>query len=507
MDARVTERQTSTQEGVIVLDNLKLQRYGDWPYGFFVNISIGVPPQEVIVQLTGGGITWVPDSETQCIRETLKCEIIHSYGAYNQSLSDTSRFIPIDGGFRSKTTIEGHFIYDTLLWGGIQMGGFPFLATTVFSDVPQLGLGASPRHFSYLTKDTDAYKFEGKSLGTLQAIFDARRIGVMGFAMYYDAYEVNSSQIMLGAIDTEKYEAPIVTYTQETQKEVGRFTTRRFSFSRYIGDDKTVEIDNLKTAIALGDSNIRFPDFIQNLILVAMNASQSNVGWYVNCEAAEKLDLSLDFEFDDINITLTAKDLIGRIEERTEAQEDLECRVFLDTLEYGGELLDEESADIYLGIPFLRVAYVWLDYQNNQTSLAKARQRIAISNIVKIEKGGITTTLAKQNFTSVRNGTGEGPPPGGGNGDGSSKPPVAAIAGGSVGGIVVLGAIGYLAFVFWLRKRKQPEIPLVPMGELEGRQKFELGPDHGKSELPDGGQELYRRELPADHEYPTELPG
>ncbi|KAF3221494.1 hypothetical protein TWF106_006094 [Orbilia oligospora] len=508
--AIVTERQTPIQEGVVILDNLKFQKlYGSQSYGLFVNISIGFPLQEVTVQLNGGGLTWVPSSYTisdyNC-RGSLDCDIIQSYGAYNPSLSTTTEAIDVIGAINTQVLVNGDLTYDTLSVGGIRIGGFPFMAAVIFSDVPPLGLGASPGSFG-ITKGssggTDDLRLEIKSLGTLQAIYDAQKIDVKGFAMYYDAY------------DTEKYEAPIVTYTQKTQQEVGRFNTRRVSFSKSPNDNQPIMFENLRTTIVIGDSNIRFPDILRESVLLALNATSSGLEWYVNCETAEKLNFSLDFEFDDrVNITLTAKDLIGRVEERAGVQKDLGCKVFLDTLEDDGEFIPGNPTTMYLGIPFMRVAYVWVDYQNNQTSIAKAKQRVANSNIVKIEEGGIKVTLEKDNVGRgpISNGTEEEPPPKGSDErkprDENNKVPIAAIAGGLVGGIAVLGAIGYLLFVLWKKRRQQlPEIPPVPMEELDGHQKVELDTGHKTSELPDVGQEGYLRELSADYEQPRELSG
>ncbi|KAF3282348.1 hypothetical protein TWF970_001759 [Orbilia oligospora] len=419
----------------------------------------------------------------------------------NPSLSTTSEPIDIIGAINTRVDVNGEMAYDTLSVGGIRIGSFPFMAAVVFSDVPPLGLGASPGSFGVTEGSpdgTDDLRLEIKSLGTLQAVYDAQRI-----------------EITLGGVDTEKYEAPIVTYTQKTQREVGRFNTRKVSLSKSPGDNQPVVLENLRTTILIGDSNIRFPDRLRNSVLLALNATSSGLEWYVNCETAEKLNFSLDFEFDDrVNITLTAKDLIGRIEERVGAQEDLGCKVFLDTLEDDGEFIPENAAAMYLGIPFMRVAYVWVDYQNNQTSVAKAKQRVANSNIVKIEKGGIKATLEKDNVGRgpIGNVTEEEPPSESSDEhepeDENNKVPIAAIAGGLVGGIAVLGVIGYILFVLWKKKHQQlPEIPPVPMEELGGHEKFELDPGHKRSELPDAGREGYHRELPADYEQPRELSG
>ncbi|KAF3220673.1 hypothetical protein TWF679_008869 [Orbilia oligospora] len=411
-----------------------------------------------------------------------------SYGAYNPSLSTTTEAIDVIGAINTQVLVNGDLTYDTLSVGGIRIGGFPFMAAVIFSDVPPLGLGASPGSFG-ITKGssggTDDLRLEIKSLGTLQAIYDAQKIDVKGFAMYYDAY---------GRSSADEF---------EPDNPWGR---------RY---RKPIMFENLRTTIVIGDSNIRFPDILRESVLLALNATSSGLEWYVNCETAEKLNFSLDFEFDDrVNITLTAKDLIGRVEERAGVQKDLGCKVFLDTLEDDGEFIPGNPTTMYLGIPFMRVAYVWVDYQNNQTSIAKAKQRVANSNIVKIEEGGIKVTLEKDNVGRgpISNGTEEEPPPKGSDErkprDENNKVPIAAIAGGLVGGIAVLGAIGYLLFVLWKKRRQQlPEIPPMPMEELDGHQKVELDTGHKTSELPDVGQERYLRELSADYEQPRELSG
>ncbi|KAK6535857.1 hypothetical protein TWF281_000107 [Arthrobotrys megalospora] len=502
-------RRNTTQGQITILDNLKLQRYGfvGHSYGFLMKLSIGIPPQDVTVKLTGDDLTWVPlqlDEETRCKPNDREgCQIVDTYGIYNPFLADASEMVVVDGPPQSglPDDIQGVPAYGKISLDGIQVQDFTFIAARTFAGTPQLGIAVRSSEVISPSRGSEVAR-----LGLLAAIQRQQLIDVVGIGIYYDAYDINLSQITLGAVDTEKYELPMVTYTWPTRGEVGGLVTQRVTLST--GNAASVSLTNQRTFITLGESDIRVPESLRNSILEALDTHRDTNGTYfVNCDAAEKLDFSLDFEFDGINITLTAKDLIGRVQEANQT----ECRVFLDSSESSGTVanIDGVSATLYLGIPFLRVAYVWLDYQNNQTSLAKAKQRITTSKYVKIKEDGIVATLGEQKATPPETEpppeTEVPPPPNESNRTEPDKPPVGAIAGGTVGGVIALALIGGL--IFWRMKRDPdvPGLPPPPMGELDGDQRHELAAAHGKSEVL--GSEEYSKELPASNQFPAELPG
>ncbi|KAF3291021.1 hypothetical protein TWF970_000274 [Orbilia oligospora] len=425
------------------------------------------------------------------------CDILDKYGIYNQFLPNTSGVSISNatvGGYSSSSYISGVPALGRFGLGSLQIEEFTFLAAETYSEIPELGLGGRSLNSIVLGQDSVIPRF-----GLLAAIWRQELIEVMGLGLSYDAYvssDLNLSQITLGAVNTQKYDPPMRTYTWPNRDGVGELATRKVTLST--GNISSLSLTNQSTVIILEEPNILVPRIYRDSLLKAMDAYEGSTGnFYVDCNAAENLDFSLNFEFDGINITLTAKDLIGKVQEANEPQ----CRVFLGSSESPAKLYSRASATLFLGIPFLRVAYVWLDYQNNQTSLAKARQRVTTNSYVKINKDGIVATLGEQNDT---------PPemeepylPSDNNKTETNKSPVAAIVGGSVGGIIVLGII--VCLIFWKRKRDIPRLqpPDPPIGELEGYQRYEMAAPQGRFELV--GSEVYPKELPADRG-PVELP-
>ncbi|KAF3226407.1 hypothetical protein TWF191_004669 [Orbilia oligospora] len=84
LETSTTVRQDAVQLGIVVLDNLKLQRYGSndlgWSYGFLVNILIGSPSQDIIARITGDDVSWVPIkfNDSPCDAPT-QCDIVNAY--------------------------------------------------------------------------------------------------------------------------------------------------------------------------------------------------------------------------------------------------------------------------------------------------------------------------------------------------------------------------------------------------------------------------------------------
>ncbi|KAF3140783.1 hypothetical protein TWF594_006282 [Orbilia oligospora] len=479
LETSVTVRQDAAQPGIVVLDDLKIQESfvlfpSDsymaamiWSYGFLVNISIG------------DDVGWVPIkfNDSPCDAPT-QCYIVNTYGIYNQVLASSSRVSiysgPSQGGFDDFA--EGFPASGKLGLGGFQLDNFTFIAARFFVRIPKLKLGMKALDTIRVRRNQEI-----PGLGFLAALWRQGLIEVMGFGMYYDAYNINSSQITLEAVDTEKYDRPIVTYEWSSRNEVGGLLTRRFSSS--VGDTVVFSSTNQRTFVVPSEPNIRIPKVYRDYILESINGHlDSDEIPYVDCRAAENTKFSLEFEFDRINITLTAKDLIGRVSKANKTQ----CRVFVESSEDGRIIYDGISASLYLGIPFLRVAYVWLDYQNSPTSLAKARRRVTTTNFVKVDKGGIISALQKQKVASSE----------------ARRLSVLDMA-------PLLAAIGVCLgiFVFWaisISKKQKRDI-LPPAGELDRLEQQETAAAHGKSEV-SGSQDCVQ-ELQGDYDHPVELYG
>ncbi|KAF3196079.1 hypothetical protein TWF225_000427, partial [Orbilia oligospora] len=285
---------------------------------------------------------------------------------------------------------------------------------------------------------------------------------------------INSSEITFSTVDINKYQLPMVTYDWPRQKPVtgGGVMTASVGFSRN-GTLETV-LNNQPTIISLGQPTIGLPAQLLNTILKSVNAVESKEKdglWSIECEKIKDMDLSLDIRFEGLNITLTAEDFMVKVpkpsnilqEEGEDKEEEEDCRIFLET-------------------------YVWMDYQNNQTSIAKSKQRVTNSTLISIGSDGIFYTFGDQKYgspdeevrplarpsdyesgTSIYNYIFE-------------NPSMKMIIGATIAGAAVLTAVGVLVLAVLVGSRAEiPQLPPVP--ELEGAERCELNADHGWSEV------------------------
>ncbi|KAF3174750.1 hypothetical protein TWF225_009472 [Orbilia oligospora] len=509
LDVQVV-RQNATGKGVVVFSNITLQPYGGSSYGFLVEAPIGTPPQTVTLRLTGEWINWIPSYFKSTLSVPPNCSIINctvpsSLTLWdNGSMSSTYREPdpPIQQNF---STLRGGWItYDRLSMGDLRLSSLPFIAAEVSNEFPQLGLGM--RFVDWLNSNRG-----DQNLGLLQAVFKEGLIEVEGLGVYLGAYDENSSQITLGGIDIAKYEAPMTVFTPQ-HIDGGSVIFEKVSVV-YLTEDSSqnyvVQNRNIGDAIVyflIGDPDIRVPGYLRSPILQSLEAYElierntNDSVWYMDCERIGYRQISLKFESQGMSITLTTKDLVGKVDlkagdwwfnssvpySKKEA-----CRIFVSPSESYRDATNDDikEGSIFLGHPFLRFAYMWFDYQNGQIGLAKAKQGVGISNITKIQEDGIIATVGRSGAIVFGDST-------------SSQPNVKVIVGSAIGGIMIT-----------------PEIPPVPTTELEleGQAKFEMPAKHGNcevvgsggypNELPEEDQQEYRRELPASHAFPVELPG
>ncbi|EGX53581.1 hypothetical protein AOL_s00006g447 [Orbilia oligospora ATCC 24927] len=290
------------------------------------------------------------------------------------------------------------------------------------------------------------------------------------------------------------------------------------------------------TALLLGESDIRVPEYLYDWLIQRMGVTyqlreknSNKTIWYTDCLNANHITISLNITLRNIHIALTSEHLIGKVDlsygewqhvgsSYGESATGEACRIFLGlSKDYERINANAPKADIYLGDPFFRAAYVWFDYQNNQTGFAIPKQDVRASGITGIRADGIVATVGwngaailapNTSYLSGWNPSKSGP-----------RVNIQVLAGSIVAGLIFIGAVASWAFWLVLRKQNAPEMPPAPTAglELEGQAKFEMPAKHGNcevvgsggypNELPEEDQQEYRRELLASHAFPAELPG
>ncbi|KAK6515204.1 hypothetical protein TWF506_007548 [Arthrobotrys conoides] len=444
-----------------------------------------------------------------------------------------------DNGFKSSTyrNPESHFrslvspssyaytIYDRFSLGDLQLPSIPFLAGSFEDDFPQLGFGVG------VNGDPTPW--------FLQSVVEEGIVDVKGVGVYLDSYEKNSSQIIFGGIDTSKYKAPMIVYqfNSSSESDLAALTPSEISFETTDTSFSPPTLKAPRTYLLFGEPDIRLPEYLYDKLHDEIYAYEliegrsNNTVSYIDCYFINYINISLNVQFPGINITLGLKDLVGKVDLRNgewrwkstsklfEGGES--CRLFVGLSKgYTDVNVNAPEADIYLGDPFFRAAYVWFDYQNNQTGLAKANQGVEDSRITKMQADGVVATVGEKNATVWHANFSGNQFPSDPQPSAEQDPSVGmnVLAGSIVGGIIIVGAVASLIFWFVLRKQDAPEIPPAPTSglELEGHAKFEMFARHGNcevvgnaehpNELPNEDREGYYRELLASHAFPVELP-
>ncbi|KAF3291433.1 hypothetical protein TWF970_000646 [Orbilia oligospora] len=374
---------------------------------------------------------------------------------------------------------NGKFGYDRFSLEDLELPSVPFIAAPFEDDFPQLGFGIT-------SNDTTPW--------FLQSIWNQSLIKVKGFGVYLGAYEKNSSQIVLGGIDTANYNAPMMVYEHDSATNVQTLAPIKVDTVDTSTYENGPSLRSPPTALLLGESDIRVPEYLYDWLIQRMG---------VTYQLREK---KLEQDYMHVGSSY-GESATGEA-----------CRIFLGlSKDYERINANAPKADIYLGDPFFRAAYVWFDCRNNQTGFAIPKQDVRASGITGIRADGIVATVGwngaailapNTSYLSGWNPSKSGP-----------RVNIQVLAGSIVAGLIFIGAVASWAFWLVLRKQNAPEMPPAPTAglELEGQAKFEMPAKHGNcevvgsggypNELPEEDQQEYRRELLASHAFPAELPG
>ena len=248
---------------------------------YYLNITIGTPPQNFAVQIdTGSSDTWVIS-----VNDTTDCEeysgpIGCDYGLYDPTKSSTYSLVQ-SGGFSitygDGTEIDGDFITDNVNFGG---------NVTVKNQI--LGLA------NYTTGDT--YGLMGVGFDTNEAnvsvggsiypnIIDELKtqgfINVKAYSLWLDDLESSTGSILFGGVDRSKYFGDLISLPIQPDAYTGELTSFTVSLTSIGFTDQTTN-DSLYSGPALpalldsGTSFTYLPDEIANAILNGIGVAQDN---------------------------------------------------------------------------------------------------------------------------------------------------------------------------------------------------------------------------------------
>ncbi len=334
---------------------------------YMINFTLGTPAQEVIgvVIDTGSSDLWVSSPKNK-LCEKIGC---YSYGTYDPDLSSTwkynnSKFAIYYG---DNTYAKGDFGMDTMQIGDVSIPNLNF-AVALDSDSP---VGVFGIGFNTLEVAPNSYiNFPG-------ALVANGLINSQAYSIFLNDKNAESGTILFGAVDHSKYEGPLITVpivsnTRTAVRLTGLSIEDRGceinTFPAYSWYSSTFGQHNKDGLFALLDTGSTLTMLPKNFVAAigkAFDAYYEDGNYFYSCNAEER---RVKFKFGCQTISVPLSNFLDEAyyEDNTPVyfpNGDRMC--FMDFI---------ETDDMpILGDSFLRSAYVVMDLDNKEASLAQAK--------------------------------------------------------------------------------------------------------------------------------------
>ncbi|KAF4989318.1 hypothetical protein FDECE_14758 [Fusarium decemcellulare] len=169
--------------------------------GYFSEVSIGNPPQNVTLQLdTGSSDVWVPWSSASICKNKTEGEC--PLGSFNPDDSDSFKQVGpamFDISFIDDSFAKGDYFVDHFELGGATIKNFT-MGLGVKTDIPfgLIGVGYAINEASSDTKDIVYPNLP-------VAMYQADYINTIAYSLWLNDLDASSGNILFGGVDTEKY--------------------------------------------------------------------------------------------------------------------------------------------------------------------------------------------------------------------------------------------------------------------------------------------------------------
>ncbi|RYP08919.1 hypothetical protein DL765_008642 [Monosporascus sp. GIB2] len=347
---------------------------------YFVNLTLGTPPQQVRIHLdTGSSDLWVnAPSSTLCMHRDEPCA---PAGTYDANSSSTYSYIGswfnisyVDGSGAS-----GDYASDTISIGDTTLEDFQFgIGYSSTSDQGILGIG-------YPVNEVQVGRAQMEPYENLPAkMVSAGQIQSNAYSLWLNDLDANSGNILFGGVDTERYVGPL--YTLPVQAKGGVYCDFKITLtSLVLGDEVIADDAALAVLLDSGSSLTYLPETWVRKIYREVGAQydSSNGAAYVPCALASSSD-TLDFTFSEPRISVAMDELVLNIYTAYGTRPTFSNGV--DACLFG--IAPAGAGTKVLGDTFLRSAYVVYDLDGNEISLAQTNFNATRSSVREITGPG-----------------------------------------------------------------------------------------------------------------------
>jgi Eukaryotic aspartyl protease len=377
---------------------------------YFINVTIGTPPQPFSLQLdTGSSDIWVPSRQSDVCTQTRRaCQA----GAF-QSVRSTTFVDLLRNAFQIQyvdgSQIQGDYFADVLHIGdtvtlqNMTMG----LATTASRGLGIMGIGYSAGESVVAIDPSAVYP------NVIDQLVNQGAINSRAYSLYLNDLNADSGNILFGGVDTNKYTGDLIALPVQIDAESGNLTSFTVAFTGLTVMDSSgknqLTRDNIAVPAILdsGTTDTYLPDDLANAILDGVGVTTDpSLGNVVPCDVGNE-QATFVFAFGGkggpvINVALSQ--FVTPL-----FSSDGSTPKFnggKDACSFGISAAGNQP--ILFGDTFLRSAYAVYDLDNNQIALAQAKYGQSSSNIQEFTAGGsipgVNTVASQVQVTQTHSG-------------------------------------------------------------------------------------------------------
>ncbi|MCJ1418292.1 hypothetical protein MMC32_004639 [Xylographa parallela] len=382
----ITLRHASGEPAVVqvVLDNSP-------GFGYYANVSVGKPAQNVALQIdTGSSNLWINSPTSTFCSTAGNCP----YGSYNANASSTSQYVnsKFNVTYIGADGASGDFVTDNFQIGNSTVNGLQFGVgnnSTTAQNVWGIGYGNANELVSA------AYQYPNTPLQMVKNGL----INAPAYSVYLNDIQSRTGSILFGGVDTACYQGelesvPIIPYNgnytilQVTLDSVNTTTNGTLNTTSSTDLPQVAVLDT-------GASGVLLPTNIAQQIWTTFGVTYSNANGLASCPCSLASSTgTVDFGFSGIKVSVPVSEFVRQYRGNT-APSPGTCIFDVQPLLTAGSY-----SPILLGDPFLRSAYVVYDLGNNEISIAQTVFNAQSSNIMEI-MNGTTGVPGASNATSI----------------------------------------------------------------------------------------------------------
>ena len=361
---------------------------------YFVDVSVGTPPQPVRMQIDTGSSTYWMNTPSSAFCQQGNCA---ETKAFDPNKSSTAVFVNHDlSQFYSGGDFAiGDFFNDDLHLGDTTVKGL------------QMGVGINVTSFENVwgvsSEAGQPQVEEGQPAfpGSLRVMVEQGIINTQAYSIFLNEIDDSEGSILFGGVDSSKFEGelatlPIVENDNQGFPPFSDMTVKLSTFS-IMNEDNTLFSTSgdlsMNSLLDTGTASLILPQEFTDKIFQQVGAkSDGRGGATVPCSAAN-MSVTLEFGFQGKTISVPISSLVTV---SVDGRQD-DCQFLLNS-----DVTDGLSV---LGDPFLRAVYAVFDLDNKEISIAQAKFDNEPPNIVEISAGPSGVPFTSSNSTGSANAT------------------------------------------------------------------------------------------------------